>query len=97
MEVKRQISHISVVQTAKVFGVFSLIASIPFWILAAIPVIAMPGPRPAFFGSFIFLMPILYAASSFIVIAVAACLYNVLVKFTGGIEFTSEEVRGGDA
>lgn len=86
---KSRISRISVIQTAKIFAAFSFVASIPFLVLGAIPVIAMPGPRPAFFGSFVVLMPFLYAASSFIVAAVTVWLYNVLARYLGGIEFTS--------
>lgn len=86
---KSQISHISVVRTARIFAAFSFVTSIPFLVLNAIPVIALPGPRPPFFGSFVFAMPFLYAASSFVVFAVAAWLYNLLARYIGGIEFTS--------
>jgi hypothetical protein len=94
--VKSQISHISVVQTAKIFAVFSLVTSIPLLLLQAIPVIALPGPRPPFFGSFVVLMPIFYALSTFMAVALAAWLYNVLARYIGGIEFTSREI-GRDA
>jgi predicted transporter len=94
--VKSQITHISVVQTAKIVAVFSLVTSIPLLVLEAVPVIALPGPRPPFFGSYVLLMPLFYAVSSFMAVAVAAWLYNVLAKYIGGIEFTSVEI-GRDA
>lgn len=90
--VKSQISHVSVVQTAKIFAAFSFVASIPFLVLSAVEVIALPGPRPPFFGSFVVLLPVLYAASSFVAVAIAAWVYNVLAKRIGGIEFTSTVV-----
>lgn len=89
---KIRISHISVVQTAKIFAAFSLVASIPLLLLTAIPVIALPGPRPPFFGSYVVLMPLFYAASTFFAVALTAWVYNVLAKFLGGIEFTTREV-----
>jgi hypothetical protein len=39
-------------------------------------------------------MPVLNALSSFVVIAVAAWLYNVLARYIGGIEFTSVAISG---
>lgn len=89
---KIRISRISVVQTAKIFAVFSLVTSIPLLVLEAIPVIALPGPRPPFFGSYVLLMPVFYGVSTFMAVALAAWIYNVLAKFLGGVEFTSVEV-----
>lgn len=90
-KLKKQITHVSVVQTAKVFAVLSLITSIPFWLL-----MAMPGQKPPFFSGMFIFMPVIYGLCTFVFVAVAAWIYNIVVKYTGGIEFTSVEV-GGDA
>lgn len=92
---KRQITHISVVQTAKVFAVLALVSFLPFWLLMAIPMMGMPGPQPAFFSGFFLVMPVLNAVFAFLFAASGAWLYNVLFKYVGGIEFTSVEVPGG--
>jgi hypothetical protein len=89
---KKQVTNISPIQTAKVFAVLSMIATIPFWLLMLIPMMAMPGPTPPFFNGMFILMPIFYAVFGFVFTAVGAWLYNVMYKYIGGIEFTSIDV-----
>jgi hypothetical protein len=89
---KKQITNISPIQTAKVFAVLSMIATIPFWLLMLVPMMAMPRPTPPFFSGMFLLMPIFYAVFGFIFTAVGAWLYNLMFKYIGGVEFSSAEI-----
>ena len=45
-----------------------------------------------FTGVFIIFLPIIYAVLGFIAGIIAAFVYNVVAKWTGGIEFTTQEL-----
>jgi len=48
---------------------------------------------PAIFsGVFVIFLPIIYAILGFIVGVITAFIYNLVAKWTGGVEFTTEEV-----
>jgi hypothetical protein len=44
-----------------------------------------------FSGVFVIFLPIIYAVLGFIGGVIAAFVYNLVAKWTGGIEFTTEE------
>lgn len=84
---KRQITRISPLQTAKVLAVLWFIMTIPLVLLTALPMMFGPGPKPPVFGGFMLAMPFLYAVFGFIFAAVGAWVYNWVASKIGGVEF----------
>ena len=91
---KIRIERFSIHQNAKVFAVMmavsSLVFAIPFFLFAS-----RMSPKPAGFpGGIVFLLlPLIYLVFGYISIAIGCWVYNVLAKFTGGLEFESEAVE----
>lgn len=86
---KKQITNISPVQTAKVFAVLYFIMSIPFVALMAISFAFAPAPRPPM--GFLLAFPFIYLIFGFIFTALGAWVYNKVAGWVGGIEYTSNE------
>ena len=90
---RKRIVRVSPVQAGKVMAVLYGIISVP---IAVIMVIASA------FGSghggvsmlFALVIPVLYVVFGFIFTVIAAWLYNIIAKWTGGIEFDSVEQPG---
>lgn len=89
---KKQITSISSFQTSKVVAVLYFIITIPFIILFAIASMFAPGGR-SFGIFFMILAPFLYALIGFVFCFIGTWLYNQVVKFVGGIEYTTTETR----
>ena len=90
---KTRISNLSPHQNGKVLAILmavsSLIFVVPFMLIAG----AM-GPKGSGFPLFmVLLFPIFYLVFGYISIAVGCWVYNVLAKFTGGIEFEAQSVE----
>lgn len=90
---RKRISRISPVQLGKISAVFYAIFSIPFALIFGITS-ALSASKDAVSWGLIIAIPIFYVAFGFLFMALGAWLYNVIVKWTGGIEFESEEVTG---
>ena len=91
--VKKRIVRVSPVQAGKVMAVFYGIFSIPFVLIMAL--IALAGKNPAGLSVLlVLLLPVLYLVFGFIFAVIAAWLYNVVAKWTGGIEFETIEHPG---
>lgn len=91
---KKQLTYITPLRAGIVlgvlYGILSLIV-VPFVLLAAVLGSKTGVPTPAIFGAGLaILLPVLYAAAGFIGGVIAAALYNLIAKWTGGFEF---EVR----
>lgn len=89
---KKQVVHVSVLQSAKVMAVLYLVLSIPMVAIMAIP--AMMGTEGAAAGmtlGMLVLMPILYTVLGFIFTAIGAWVYNLVAARVGGFEFTTTE------
>jgi hypothetical protein len=86
---KKQITNISPVQTAKVFAVLYFIMSIPFVCLMAISFAFAPPPRPPI--AFLLAFPFIYLIFGFVFTALGAWVYNIAAGWVGGIEYTSNE------
>ena len=91
---KKQLTYITPLRAGIVLGVLYGILSllvVPFVLLAAVLGSKTGVPAPAVFGvGLAILLPVLYAAAGFIGGIIAAALYNLIAKWTGGFEF---EVR----
>lgn len=84
---KKRITRFGVYQTAKVFGVMyfflTAIFAIPFGLIALVSGL---GNEIGFSGGFILLVPFLYALIGFLFSALGCAIYNLIAKWTGGIE-----------
>ncbi len=89
---KKQLLRVSPLQTAKVLAALWFVITLPLILLMAIPMMAMPGPTPPFFGGFMLAMPFFYALFGFLFTLFGAWVYNLLAKRIGGIEFTLQDV-----
>ncbi len=86
---KKQIVHISKLQTAKVMAVLYLVISLPMMLLTLIPAMLSHG---SISWILIVSMPILYAVFGFLFTLLGAWIYNGVAGKIGGIEFTTSEV-----
>ena len=98
---KKRLSRVSPLQLGIVLavfhGLFSLIIFVPmgffFGFRAAVnPTLTSPGlPGMAFGGVMMFFLPVLYAVMGFVFGVIAAAVYNLVAKITGGVEFTFQD------
>ncbi len=93
---KKQLVHISMLQSAKVAGALYLVISIPFIILFGLATM-FTGGIGTFFGSIfmIIIAPIVYAVVGFLFTLVGAFVYNLVAARIGGFEYTSDEIGSG--
>jgi hypothetical protein len=89
---KKQISRISPVQTAKVIALLYFVISLPFIALMSLFVALMPGVKPPMMGM-MYALPFFYLIFGFIFTIVGAWIYNLVAKWVGGIEFTTTEIE----
>ncbi|HTQ50347.1 MAG TPA: DUF3566 domain-containing protein [Candidatus Acidoferrales bacterium] len=81
-----------------IYGVLSLIVAVPLFLVFSLigAASATKGGGPAFpalfSGVFIIFLPFVYAVIGFIAGVIMAFIYNLVAKWTGGVEFTTEEV-----
>lgn len=87
---KKQITNISPVQTAKVMAILYFAISLPLVLLMGLMSLFAPGPRPPMIGV-LAVMPFLYLFFGFIFTVVGAWVYNIVAKWVGGIEFTTSQ------
>lgn len=87
---KKQIVHVSVLQSSKVMAVLYLVLSLPMVLIMAIPAL-MTGGEGISIAMLIF-APIIYTVFGFIFTALGAWIYNLVAARIGGFEFTTTEV-----
>jgi hypothetical protein len=88
---KKQITRVSPMQSAKVVAVMYLVVTIPFVVLFLI--VALIGPRAHNPGTILLIaVPVIYALFGFFSTALIAAIYNFVAKRIGGIEFTTAEM-----
>jgi hypothetical protein len=90
----KRIKRFGVYQTSKVAAVIfffvGLIFIIPFGLIVQLT-IGRNSPSIPFGGGLLFFMlPVLYGVMAFIMTAITCCIYNLIAKWTGGIEFELE-------
>jgi hypothetical protein len=85
---KKQISNISPLQTAKVLALLYFFISLPLLVL----MLAMPGSRPPFMSGFMIVLPIFYALFGFLFTLFGAWMYNLIASRIGGIEVTLQDL-----
>jgi hypothetical protein len=92
---KKQLTYIAPLRAgivlAVLYGILGLIF-VPFFLLAAI-FGSRAGAPVAFGGAFLAIFfPVLYAIAGFVGGIIAAALYNLVAKWTGGLEFEVRDV-----
>ena len=89
---KKRLTHIDPLKLGIVLGVLYGVISlliVPFFILGV-----LFGPKGTGFGVVLAIfLPIIYAVAGFIGGVISAFVYNLVAKWTGGVEFTTEEVQ----
>lgn len=97
---KRRLTNVSPLKLgitlAVIYGIMSLILIVPFFLIFSLigAASARTGAQPLpiiFTGVFVIFLPIIYAILGFIGGVIAAFVYNIVAKWTGGIEFTTQE------
>jgi len=99
---KKTLTHVNPVKLgitlAVIYGIMALIFMIPMFVIMSVAgaATARPGAQalPAIFsGVFLIFLPIIYAVLGFIGGVIMAFIYNLVAKWTGGVEFTTQEVQ----
>jgi hypothetical protein len=94
----KRISRIAPLQAGFVYALFMGVISIfavPIIFLVSVLAPKQPGANGAFAAMglvMILIIPIMYIFIGFIMGAIAALIYNLIAKFTGGIEMTLSDV-----
>ncbi|KXS32373.1 MAG: hypothetical protein ACYCY7_11270 [Gallionella sp.] len=86
---RKQITNISPLQSAKVLAVLYFAISLPLLLL----MLAMPGPKPPYVSGSMLALPFFYALFGFLFTLFGAWVYNFVAKHLGGIEFTTQNVE----
>lgn len=87
---KKQVSGICIMQSAKFIAVLYLILSAIFCIPFGIYMVVAYGFQE---GGFLLLAPFLYAFFSFIFFAFFSFVYNIIADMIGGLEFIVKDVE----
>jgi hypothetical protein len=93
---KKQLTYVAPLKAGIVlgvlYGVLSLIF-VPFFLIVAMFSKKSGAAAPMIFGvGFAIVMPVIYAVVGFVGGIIAAALYNLIAKWTGGFEFETREI-----
>jgi len=90
---KIQIKRFSPHQNAKVLAVLmavsSLVLFVPLYILFSLVPPVDGQPRPPAFMLLVF--PLIYLVMGYIMVAIGCAIYNLVCRYTGGIEYETED------
>jgi hypothetical protein len=92
---KKQLTYITPLRTGIVLGIlYGLLGLVivPFFVLGAVFGTHHATGGSALFGMLGLLFPVLYAVAGFIGGIIAAAIYNLVAKWTGGLEFEVRDV-----
>jgi uncharacterized Tic20 family protein len=87
---KKQITHISVVQTSKVVAIFYALFSLIYTIVG-IFLVGLGSSEMKIMGMVYVFMPVIMLTVGFLVMMLCCWLYNVVANWVGGVEITVEE------
>jgi len=99
---KKRLIHVAPLQLGITLGILyailAIIILIPVFLLISLAGVvgaAQTGTAlPAVFsGVFLIFLPVIYGVLGFIVGVIMAFIYNLVAKWTGGVEFTTQEVQ----
>jgi hypothetical protein len=90
---KRRISRVSILQTSKVIGIVYGLLALPITLVGFVRLMA-PSQGTTEVPSGIYLAaPLIYGVICFILSLLACLAYNLVAKFTGGVEFNVDDVN----
>ena len=87
---KKQITHVSVVQTGKVVAIFYALFSLIYTIVG-IFLVGLGSSEMKIMGMVYVFMPVIMLTVGFLVMMLCCWLYNVVANWVGGVEITVEE------
>lgn len=88
---RKRITRIAPFQLGKVFAVLYAIFSIPIALIMGIAASFAPSEQSMPLAMIV-AIPVIYIVFGFLFTALAAWIYNVVAKWTGGVEYVAEEV-----
>jgi hypothetical protein len=88
---RKRLTRIAAFQLGKVFAVLYAIFSIPIAVIMGIAASFGPPGQSMPIGMIV-AIPVFYVVFGFLFMALAAWLYNVVAKWTGGVEYVTEEL-----
>ena len=88
---RRRITRVAPVQLGKVFAVLYAIFSIPIALIMAVAASFGP-PGQSMPLMFIIAIPVIYVVFGFIFTAIAAWVYNLAARWTGGVEYVAQDM-----
>jgi hypothetical protein len=88
---KKQITRISILQTAKVAAAMYFVLSLLMIVCFVIPTMMFSGQMrmPMFV---VLVMPLFYVLFGFVFTVIGAWIYNVVASMIGGIEYTTADI-----
>jgi hypothetical protein len=89
---RKRIVRVSPIQAGKVLAVLYGIISVPFALIMFVIGLSKGQAGPSLL--LVLAIPIIYLVFGFIFTVIGAWLYNLVAKWTGGIEFESQEQLG---
>ena len=99
---KKRLTHVDPLKLGITLGIIyaiiSLVIIVPLFFLISLAGLAHTARSgaalPAIFsGVFLIFLPVIYGVMGFIGGVIMAFVYNITAKWTGGVEFTTEEVQ----
>ena len=94
---KRQISRISIRQTAKVIGAVYAVLASPILLLGIIRLLAGSTPATSEVSPiWLFLSPFIYGLCAYILALMTCLSYNFVARYFGGVEYTTTEKMVGE-
>lgn len=88
---RKRITRIAPFQLGKVFAVLYAIFSIPIALIMGIAASFAPSEQSIPLAMIV-AIPVIYIVFGFLFMALAAWIYNVIAKWTGGVEYVAVEV-----
>ncbi|MES2316670.1 MAG: hypothetical protein V4631_04180 [Pseudomonadota bacterium] len=88
---KKQITSVSMLQSAKVMAALYFVLSLPFLVIMGLG--TMFSASPGLGIAMMLIFPILYAVFGFLFTLLGAWIYNMVASKMGGFEFTTTEVN----
>ncbi len=90
---KTRIEKFSVHQNGKVFAVLMAVSCLVF-VVPFLLIATFTGPQGSGFPMLMIIMfPVLYLVFGYLMVAAGCWVYNIVVKYTGGIEFESRSAE----
>jgi hypothetical protein len=96
-DMKRQISRISIGQTAKVVGAVHVVIASPLLLLGITCLLIRPMLITSVVSPiWLFLSPLIYGLFAYVMALTMCLIYNIVARYFGGVEFTTSEKMVGE-